>query len=128
MSENQEKKGRWRWGVNRWIVLALIIASVIFTGIYAPLRPHIALPAEPVMESPLFTLPVIGTFYLTNTMTVILISDVLLLLMAYGVYRSVKSGSLVPKGFSGAIEALLEALYNMTEGTAGKWARTIFPW
>jgi F-type H+-transporting ATPase subunit a len=128
VNDNQEKKSGWRWGVNRWIVLALIIASVVFTGIYAPLRPHIALPAEPVIETPLFTLPVIGAFYFTNTMTVILISDVLLLLMAYGVYRSVKSGNLVPKGFSGAIEALLEALYNMTEGTAGKWAKTIFPW
>ena len=128
MSENQEKKGSWRWGMNRWIVLALIVLSIVFTGIYAPLRPHIALPAEPVMETPLFTLPVVGEIYLTNTMTVIFISDVLLLLMAFGVYRSVKSGSLIPKGFSGAIEALLEALYNMTEGTAGKWAKAIFPW
>jgi F-type H+-transporting ATPase subunit a len=33
------------------------------------------------------------------------------------------------KGIPGALEALLEALYNMTEGTAGKkWAKTIFPW
>jgi len=29
---------------------------------------------------------------------------------------------------SGAVEALLEALYNLTEGTAGKWTRAIFPW
>ena len=32
------------------------------------------------------------------------------------------------KGLSGAVEALLEALYNLTEGTAGKWTRAIFPW
>ena len=80
------------------------------------------------MESPVFNLPVIGEFYFTNTMTVLLIADVLLLLIGYGVYRSVKDGGLVPKGFSGALEALLEALYNMTESTAGKWARSIFPW
>lgn len=34
----------------------------------------------------------------------------------------------MPKGISGAVEALLEALYNLTEGTAGKWTRAIFPW
>jgi len=128
VSEKQEKKGWWRWGVNRWYVLALIIASVIFTGIYIPLRPHIALPAEAVINRPLFTLPVIGDFYFTNTMTVLLISDVILFLIAFGVYRSIKGGNLVLSGFSGAIEALLEALYNMTESTAGKWAKTIFPW
>ncbi len=31
-------------------------------------------------------------------------------------------------GISGAIEALLEALYGLTETTAGKWAQSIFPW
>jgi F-type H+-transporting ATPase subunit a len=40
----------------------------------------------------------------------------------------VKKGDLVLKGIPGALEALLEALFNMTESTAGKWAWTIFPW
>jgi F-type H+-transporting ATPase subunit a len=31
------------------------------------------------------------------------------------------------KGISGAVEALLEVLYNLTESTAGKWTKTIFP-
>jgi len=45
-----------------------------------------------------------------------------------GVNRAIKSGSLVPKGLSGALEALVEMLHNMTEGTAGKWTKQIFPW
>jgi F-type H+-transporting ATPase subunit a len=61
-------------------------------------------------------------------MLAVLIADVVLLLIAFGVYRAVRSGELVPKGISGAVEALLEALYNLTEGTAGKWTRAIFPW
>jgi F-type H+-transporting ATPase subunit a len=61
-------------------------------------------------------------------MLAVLIADVILLLIAFGVYRAVNSGEMVPKGMSGAVEALLEALYNLTEGTAGKWTKAIFPW
>jgi F-type H+-transporting ATPase subunit a len=57
-----------------------------------------------------------------------LIVDVLVILLAFFFNRAVKKGNLVLKGIPGALEALLEALYNMTEGTAGKWAKTIFPW
>ncbi len=80
------------------------------------------------MEHPLFTLPVIGEFYFTNTIFALLIVDVIVILLAYSFNRAVKKGNLVLKGIPGALEALLEALYNMTEGTAGKWAKTIFPW
>jgi F-type H+-transporting ATPase subunit a len=34
---------------------------------------------------------------------------------------------MVPRGFSGAVEALLEVIHNLTESTAGRWTRTIFP-
>lgn len=128
MSENQEKKGGWRWGVNRWIVLALIIASAYAASIYPPIQPHVQLPAEVISHEPLFTIPGIGEIYMTNTLLAVLIADAILLLIAFGVYRAVRSGDMVPKGLPGAVEALLEALYNLTEGTAGKWARAIFPW
>jgi F-type H+-transporting ATPase subunit a len=39
----------------------------------------------------------------------------------------VKRGTLVPGGIPGAIEAILEAINNLTESTAGRWARNIFP-
>ena len=31
-------------------------------------------------------------------------------------------------GITGGVEALLEMLHGMTEGTAGKWTKAIFPW
>jgi F-type H+-transporting ATPase subunit a len=128
VSENQEKKSGWRWGVNRWIVLALIIISAYAASIYPPIQPHVQLPAENISHHPIFTIPGIGEIYFTNTMLAVLIADAVLLLIAFGVYRAVNSGEMVPKGLSGAVEALLEALYNLTEGTAGKWTRAIFPW
>jgi len=128
VSENQEKKSGWRWGVNRWIVLALIIAGAYAASFYPPIQPHVQLPAEVISHAPLFTIPGIGEIYMTNTLLAVLIADVVLLLIGFGVYRAVKSGDLVPKGLSGAVEALLEALYNLTEGTAGKWTKAIFPW
>ncbi len=128
MSEKQEKKGWWRWGVNRWFVLAFIILGAIFAGKYPPVQPHVQLPAEVISHEPLFTIPGVGDIYMTNTLLALLIADVILLAIAFGFYRATKSGQLVPKGISGAVEALLEALYNLTEGTAGKWTKTIFPW
>ena len=128
MSDNQEKKGGWRWGVNRWIVLVLIIASAYAASLYPPIQPHVQLPAEVISHGPLFTIPGIGDIYMTNTLLAVLIADVVLLLIGYGVYRAIKGGDLVPKGMAGAVEALLEALYNLTEGTAGKWTKAIFPW
>jgi len=122
------KKKWWRWGINRWIILGLIILGFIGTQYFAPVRPFIQLPAEHWINHPLFTLPFIGEFYFTNTLLALLIVDVLVILLAFFFNQAVKKGSLVLKGIPGAVEALLEYLYNMTEGTAGKWAKTIFPW
>jgi len=152
--EQTPKKKWWRWGVNRWLVLACIIGSVITVYVLGikPVRPSIQLPAEKLSISckPLIALPEpLGAqapeycleaaargeiptpatgFYFTNTLTDLLLADIILLLIGFGFYRYVKSGALIPKGFSGALEALLETIYNMTESTAGKWARVIFPW
>ncbi len=113
---------RWRWGVNRWIILLFVILGYFAARIYAPVLPHIQLPAESLSHTPLF-----GNFYLTNTMVAMLIVDLVLVIIALIVRRAAKSGDLVPKGFSGAVEALLEVIYNLTESTAGKWAKAIFP-
>lgn len=115
-----EEKRKWRYGVNRWFVLLFIILSFFGARAYAPVLPQIQLPAEVITK--------IGGLPLYNTFTAMILADVILLLMAWGVHRAAKSGDLVPKGFSGAIEAALEMIYNLTESTAGKWTRTIFPW
>jgi len=130
-TELAPRKKAWRWGTNRWIVLALLILGYIgATYFFSPVRPFVQLPAEHWMEHPLFTTPFlgIGDFYLTNTMVALAVVILLVFVLALSFNRAVKKGNLVLKGIPGALEALLEALYNMTESTAGKWAWTIFPW
>ncbi len=122
-----EKTRRWRWGVNRWFVLLFIILSIFGARAISPILPHVQLPAEHLTD-PLFSLPVLGDFALTNTMVATLIADVLLIIMALGVRRAVSRGDMILSGIAGAVEAILEALYNLAESTAGKWAKSIFPW
>lgn len=118
-----EKPRKWRWGVNRWFVFLFVILGIVAARAYPPILPHIQLPAERLSERPIF-----GGLYLTNTLVATLIADLILLLIAFSVYRAVRSGELIPKGLAGAVEALLEAIYNLTESTAGRWARSIFPY
>jgi F-type H+-transporting ATPase subunit a len=127
MEPKAGERRKWRWGVNRWLILLFVILGAFAARAYPPVLPHIQLPAERLSETPLFTLPVIGPFYLTNTLVATLIADVILLLIAFSVYRVVRSGKLVPGGIAGAIEAILEAINNLTESTAGRWAKNIFP-
>lgn len=113
-----ENKSRILGIPNRYFILLLIIVGVVLhyvVGIQA-IAPHVQLPAEKFSTEG----------FLTNTLVATFLADIIIVLIAFSVYRSVRSGSLVPKGFSGAIEALMEVLYNMTEATAGKWAKTIF--
>lgn len=125
-AETEEKRG-WRWGVNRWLVLLIIILSIFAARAFPPLLPHVQLPAERLTE-PLVSLPVVGDIPLTNTLVAMLLGDVVLIMLAIAVNRAIRSGQLIPKGIVGAVEAVLEALYQLTQSTAGKWARQIFPW
>jgi len=58
--------------------------------------------------------------------------DLVIIGIALAVRNSIKkaerTGDYVPRGIAGAMEWILEALYNLTETSAGKWARKIFPW
>lgn len=123
-----EKTRKWRWGKHRWILLVLIILSVVGVNLIAPVQPHIQVAAENLSAKPLFTLPVIGDFYLTNTITAMLLMDVIIILIALGVRNAAKKNALAPKGIGGIFEMLIEMLYNLTESTAGKHAVKIFPW
>jgi len=122
-----EKRRPWR----RWVVLALMIAGFILGGIFAPIQPEIVVAPEKLSYTPLFTLPVIGGFYLVNTLPTLAITILLLAAVAYFTNRSLKQSAktdLVPRGIGNLMEAFLEMLYNLTEGSAGKYARMIFPW
>ncbi|KAF0110083.1 MAG: F-type H+-transporting ATPase subunit a [Chloroflexi bacterium] len=123
-----EKTRKWRWGVNRWIILGLVILSVIGVNLFAPVQPHIQVAPETLSLKPIFSLPVIGDFYLTNTLVAMLLMDVVIVLIALIVRNGSRKNGLVPKGLAGGFEMLLEVLYNLTESTAGKFAKKIFPW
>jgi F-type H+-transporting ATPase subunit a len=112
-------------------VLVLMIAGFILGGIFIPIQPEIVVAPEKLSYAPLFTLPVIGDFYLVNTLPTLAITIVLLMVIAYFTNRSLKQSAktdLVPRGIGNLMEAILEMLYNLTEGSAGKYAKMIFPW
>jgi len=108
-----------------------MIAGFILGGIFIPIQPEIVVAPEKLSYTPLFTLPVIGDFYLVNTLPTLAITIVLLVVIAYFTNRSLKQSAktdLVPRGIGNLMEAILEMLYNLTEGSAGKYAKMIFPW
>ncbi len=124
-----QKRTPWR----RWIVLVLMIAGFILGGIYVPVQPEITVAAEKLIEEPLIeNFLGLGPFYLVNTLPTLAVTIVLLLVIGFAANRSLKKSQqtdLVPTGIGNVMEALLEMLYNMTEGSAGtKWAKAIFPW
>jgi len=122
-----EKTRKWRWGTKRWIVLGFIILSVVGVSLIKPVQPHIQVAPETITGT-LFTLPVIGDFKITNTMVAMLLMDIVIIVLAFLVKRGVKKDTLAPKGIAGAFEMLVDSLYNMTESTAGKYAKKVFPW
>ena len=124
-----QKRTPWR----RWIVLVLMIAGFILGGIFVPVQPEITVAAEKLIEEPLVeNFLGLGPFYLVNTLPTLAVTIVLLLVIGFAANRSLKKSQqtdLVPSGIGNVMEAILEMLYNMTEGSAGtKWAKAIFPW
>lgn len=116
----------------RWVVLAAIILGLfLFTGFFGiglgikAIMPEVFLPGEKLSETPLFGIP---GLYMTNTFVGLIGADIVVFLLAFGVYRGVRSGKMVLTGISGAVEALMEMLHGITESTAGKWTKLIFPW
>jgi len=112
-------------------VLVLMIAGFVLGGIYAPVQPEITVAAEKLIEEPLFNLGPLGDFYLVNTLPTLVVTLILLIVVAFFTNRSLKKSQatdLVPRGIGNVMEAILEMLYNLTEGSAGKYAKMIFPW
>jgi F-type H+-transporting ATPase subunit a len=126
----QEKRRPWR----RWIVLVLMIAGFILGGIFIPVQPEITVAAEKLIEEPMSEnfLGFAGPFYLVNTIPTLVVTIILLGLIAFATNRSLTKSQktdLVPRGIGNLMEAILEMLYNLTEGSAGaRWAKAIFPW
>ena len=132
----QENRRPWR----RWVVLVLMIlgcalgGGLAFLGIegFPAVRPEITVAPEKLVEEPLFNLGPLGDFYLVNTIPTLIVTIIIVLALAYFTNRSLLRSAqtdLVPRGIGNFMEAILETLYNLTEGSAGaKYARMIFPW
>jgi F-type H+-transporting ATPase subunit a len=119
-----------RIGYHRWLIILVIVLSVLAARAVAPVTPHIQVPAEPLTGE--LVLPVLGPFRLTNTMVATLLADVVLIGLALAVRRSLtrakgRSDAMLG-GLAGVMEAIVEPLHRLVETTAGRMARTAFPW
>ncbi|MBI5351404.1 MAG: F0F1 ATP synthase subunit A [Chloroflexi bacterium] len=125
-----KKRRPWR----RWVVLVLMIVGFILGGnaFFPAVQPEITVAAEKLILEPIFeNFLGLGPFYLVNTLPTLAVTLVLLIVIAFFANRSLKKSQntdLVPRGIGNVMEAILEMLYNLTEGSAGKYAKMIFPW
>jgi F-type H+-transporting ATPase subunit a len=124
-----------RIGFKRWVVIGLIVLGGYLAfgarSIFTPVSPAVVLAPEPFWPG-VYLLPAIPPLLpeptpFTNTFLAILVTDVVLFLIALGAYRFARSGQTVPRGFYNFFEFLVEFLWNLTESTAGRWARRMFP-
>ncbi|MBN2386161.1 MAG: F0F1 ATP synthase subunit A [Anaerolineales bacterium] len=120
-----EAKPKKRFGVKRWLILGLIAlgiyAAFIGPSILKPISPVVVLPAEPTGLH-------IGDFQVTNTILATLLADLILILIAFSAWRFYRrGGEAAPRGIVNAFEAIVEFMWNTVSGSAGKWARRIFP-
>ena len=127
--EQVQRRRPWR----RWVVLVLMIVGFVLGGIFVPVQPEITVAAERLIEEPIIgNFLGMGPLYLVNTIPTLIVTIILLVVIAYFTNRSLKRSAetdLVPRGIGNLMEAILEILYNLTEGSAGaKWAKAIFPW
>jgi len=125
LSDEVQEVQKKRFGFKRWIILALVAIGIYTSYMGAthlrPITPLVVLPAEKTGLH-------LGDFQITNTMLATLLTDLVLLAMAFGAWRFSRKGSLVPRGFYSAFEAIVEFLWNSVEGSAGKkWGKRIFP-
>jgi F-type H+-transporting ATPase subunit a len=116
-------------------VLALMIAGFVVGGMrgFVPVQPEITVAAEKLIEEPIVeNFLGLGPLYLVNTLPTLVVTMILLVWLAWATNRSIRKSAqtdLVPRGVGNLMEAFVEMLYNLTEGSAGaKWARMIFPW
>ncbi len=119
-----DAKPKKRIGVKRWLILGLIAlgiyAAFIGPSILKPISPVVVLPAEPTGLH-------IGKFQITNTIVATLLADLILILLAFAAWRFYRRGGQAPKGLINAFEAIIEFMWNTVSGSAGKWAKRIFP-
>ena len=87
--------------------------------------PSISLPAEVLVPN----IPILG-IPLTNSMTSMLVVDIILLLIGFTINRALASQSIdrfVPRGLTNGIEMLVEFWYNQARNVLGEHTRKVVP-
>ena len=99
------------------VVIVLLIASVLMRFIAPVPPPHVALSGEPIFSN--------GPQWLTNSILMTIIVDIVLIILALATRFSLKE---IPGGLQNVMEALVETLYGLAESVAGRNAAKFFPW
>jgi len=105
--------------------LVLIVGLVVFNVVFhipGVALPEISIAAETVFDFDLFGFWPNG---ITNTMLSSWLTTVVLVVAVWAITRQKRE---VPGRWQGALEMIIEGMYNLVEGAAGhKWARRFFP-
>jgi len=135
-AEKPRRIGFWRWV---WVGLMILGGVMAFNvggvwgGIWKPVSPAVALPAEPAWPGVYILAPGVLSFLpegipFTNTMFSVLLASLILFGIAFFfVQPFVRRGQEAPSGFYQVIEVAVEFFWNTAQSAAGKWARSIFP-
>lgn len=99
------------------VVVVLLIASVLMRFIAPVPPPHVALSGEPIFST--------GPQWLTNSVLMTIIVDIVLIILALATRFSLKE---IPSGLQNIMEAVVETLYGLAESVAGRNAAKFFPW
>lgn len=112
------------------VLLVMLAVAAVFCGIV----PFVLMPGAGVgMALPAITVPgeVLWKDFLgikgldiTNTIVGTLVTDIVVLLFAFGAVRGLKE---VPGRLQGLFEVMTDALYSLAKSTAGANARKVFP-
>lgn len=98
-------------------ILLVVVGQLILNMLIPVPQPHVSIAAEPIFER--------GFQWLTNGLITTIIIDLLLIIIAYSATRKI---SLIPSGLQNLMEAVIEYLYGLAEGVAGRAAATYFNW
>ena len=98
-----------------WVGSILLLLMGIFVPSLRAPKPHVALSGEPIF---------VGG-WLTNSVLTTIVVDIVIIVLALLATRGMKS---VPGRWQNFIEMMLEYLYGLSEGVAGREARRYFPW
>jgi F-type H+-transporting ATPase subunit a len=103
------------------LIVGLVVINVVF-NIPGVVLPEISIAAETVFDFDLFGFWPNG---ITNTLLASWLTTIVLVVAVWAITRKTKE---IPGRWQGALEMVIEGMYNLVEGAAErKWARRFFP-